>query len=62
MIPPNARIGYRRNTDEKPKEELVFKPKLDLSNIEGWKDTDEENPEESDQDFYDAFDSLFGGD
>ena len=52
----------KSNTDEKPKEELVFKPKLDLSNIEGWKDTDEENPKESDQDFYDAFDSLFGGD
>ena len=45
---------------------LIFKPKLDLSNIEGWSEeettetTDEtETKETDDQDFYDAFDSLF---
>lgn len=51
------------NTEEITKDEsLVFHPKLDLSNIEGWGDSDDENSEENDQDFYDAFDSLFGGD
>ena len=49
---------------KKETEQFIFKPKLDLSNIERWTEVEdtagkEEETEPDDQDFYDAFDSLF---
>jgi hypothetical protein len=45
-------------------EQFHFKPKLDLSEIEGWSEetetTSEKETATDDQDFYDAFESLFG--
>ena len=49
---------------KKETEQFIFKPKFDLSNIERWTEVEdtagkEEETEPDDQDFYDAFDSLF---
>ena len=61
------KVEEKKGKETEP-EQFVFKPKLDLTDIEGWSeeemtettDVSDTKKETDDQDFYDAFDSLFG--